>query len=297
MAIAVNRTLTKDHSQTAMAARYSVVMVRSGLICLSLVAVSAQAGPLALSQSLSLPATPVQTRRLLLVDEATKNDVPFVRLQTATYEHTEEMPQLQLGQAGVVPSAMPINLQIEPLAGHLGSTSIVDIVGQSGFTTAIANNLLGVGITEAYGFAVSDRLTVSPFAALDYNRVDSTRLINLDSPRPFTNDNADTGLTATFGVAARPHIVSSSRLAPSAFAAIVFGSDNQLVRPREASSVGARIIQSIGSNGPEVAWSEFGTGVDYRLSKVSLIRASLIQTIGRPSGDGVAAQLVWRARW
>jgi len=297
MAIMVNSALMTVTRRRATLILYRATMVRVGLLCLTFAATSVSAEPLSLSAALSLPASPAKTRQLLLTDDASKNDVPYIRLQTPTNQRIAEVPQLQLNQGVVVPSATPVNLQIEPLAGHLGGVSTLDVAGQAGFTTSIANNLLGVGITQAYGIALSDRLIVSPFAALDYNRVDSTRLINLDSPRPFTNDNADTGLTATLGIAAQPHILADSRFAPTAFAALVFGSDNHYAVPREASSVGARIIQSIGSNGPEVAWSEVGTGIDYRLSKLSFVRASIMQTVGHPNGDSIAAQLVWRARW
>ena len=296
-AIMVNSALTTVTSRTETLTRYGATMVRLGLLCLAFAATSASAEALSLAASLSLPASPAKARQLLLTDDASKNDVPYIRLQTPTNQRIAEVQQSQLNQGVIVPSSTPVTLQIDPLAGHLGGVSTMDVAGHTGFTTSIANNLLGVGITQAYGIALGDRLTVSPFAALDYNRVDSTRLINLDSPRPFTNDNADTGLTATFGIAAQPHILADSRFAPTAFAALVFGSDNHFAVPREASSVGARIIQSIGSNGPEVAWSEIGTGIDYRLSKLSFVRASIIQTFGHPNGDSIAAQLVWRARW
>lgn len=276
---------------------YRIDVVWVGFLWLVIAATSVSAEPLSLPNSLSLAGSPAKMSQLLLTDEPSQNDVPYIRLQTPTSQRIAEVPQLQLNQGVAVPSATPVNLQIEPLAGHLAGVSTLNVAGRVGFTTTIANNLLGVGITQAYGIALGDRLTVSPCVALDYNRVDSTRLINLDSPRPFTNDNADTGLTGTLGIAAQPYISADSQFAPTAFATLVFGSDNHFAVLREASSVGARIIQSIGSNGPEVAWSEFGAGIDYRLSELSLVRASIIQTVGHPNGDGVAAQLVWRARW
>jgi hypothetical protein len=295
----INTAVTNPDSSRETPLAYRRYMGKSGVLLFALLfsASSALADPLPVSLSIAPTQSPTHARQLLLIDERTKNDVPYIRLQTPINQRITEAPQAQLSQGVVVPSMMPVSLRIEPMAGHLGLVSAQDAGGRLGITTVIANNVLGVGITQAYGVALGDRITASPFVALDYNRVDSTRYINLNSPRPFTNDNADTGLTATFGIAIRPTLGSVARLAPSVFIASVIGSDNTQFVPREASSVGARIVQSIGSNGPEVMWSEVGTGIDYRLSGTSLLRAALVQTIGHPNGDGITAQVVWRARW
>jgi len=290
------RQLTQDRSSESSAQRYGLHMSRVGLVCLAFLGSAAHSQTVTLPSTAAWRITPSVPHRLNVADAGAQRESAFVVIDAPKRQEKSEAAQLHLDQGGVVPSATPVELRLEPLAGHLSFAALEDGTLPAGFSLTVNNNMLGVGLTETYRTHISDQVAVAPFAALDYNRVDSDRLLNAHSPRPFSADNADTGFTITLGVTARPLASQKARVQPMAFAAAVIGSDNvQLVR--EAGSIASQIVQSIGSSGPEVVWSEVGTGADYHVTSASFIRASVVQTIGRPTGDQLAAQLSLRAHW
>jgi hypothetical protein len=185
---------------------------------------------------------------------------------------------------------LPAELRVDPLAGHLGFAAAQSFAGRMGWGFGASNNALGVGLTETFGARMSRSTVFSAFGSFDYNRVDSDRQANAASPIPYAVDNADIGLTGTLGVALTRTLTAKSRTNISLYSSVVAGSSiNGLAK--EAATFGSRVLQSIDSGGPERIWSEVGAGGDLHISARTLLRASLVETIGHPHGDALAARV------
>ncbi len=259
-------------------------MVRSALLAALLVAAPA------FSAQVPDPVTPIARLSLLPTAPALGRVRDYApRLPLADRE-TEVVTAQDSVVALGARAFLPVALRIDALAGHLAFASAQDHRQTAGSRFDATNNVLGVGLAKSYGVAVSTKWLLTPFAAIDYNRVDSDRQLNAASPRPYSPDNADIGLTATLGATATHALGGRSRAQLLLFGALVVGAQNS-GPSKEASSFGSRIIQSLDSGGPERLWSEVGTGVDVHVSARSMLRASMIQTVGHPDGDALAARL------
>lgn len=193
----------------------------------------------------------------------------------------------------IVPNFIPVALRLEPLAGHMGFATLAEQARGRGFDLTTTNNILGVGMSATYDLRLMRHVALTPFAALNYNRVDNDHLINISSPRPFTTDNGDIGFTASTGLALRARVAAVPDLRTMIYGAMVAGSENG-GNPREAASIATRIIQSLDNAGPERVWGEFGVGSDYHFTPTSAVRAAVVRTVGHPHAEALSAQIAWR---
>ena len=189
-----------------------------------------------------------------------------------------------------LPALRPVELRIEPLSGHRGFDTMRFRRATLGWRMTTGSNALGIGMTGSYGVRIARGWRFTPFAALDYNRIDSARIVDVASPNPFVQDNADAGLTATAGATVSHRIRAWPKLRFVGFGAMVAGSD-YMPSPRDAASVAARVIQSLGSSAPDSLWYEYGAGADYTLSPAARIGAGVVGTANRTTGDTIAGKV------
>ncbi len=183
-----------------------------------------------------------------------------------------------------------VELELQALAGHRSFDTMSTGHMPLGWKLSSNGNALGVGTTGSFGVRLSATTRLTPFVALDYNRIDSARYVNVGSPRPFTGNNADTGFTGTLGAVVSHRFGAERKLRAIAFGAIVAATSSG-ARPREYGSVGARFADAIGNSDVDASWGEAGVGVNYRLTRNARLNGVLLQTINRMDGEAVAAKL------
>ena len=209
----------------------------------------------------------------VLPAERPMGDVP----QFAATEATRNAVAISL------PSMKPVLLRIQPLAGHRAFDSMRLRASILGWAVEVGNNILGVGVTGAYGVKIASNWRIAPFVSLDYNRIDSARYVDSTGPRPYVTNNADSGLNASAGALVSHRFRAVKKLRVIGYFAAIVGSD-QARTPTEAASAGARVIQSLGSSGPQSTWWEYGAGADYALSPSARIGAAVVENVDRAEG-------------
>jgi hypothetical protein len=187
----------------------------------------------------------------------------------------------------------PAFLSVTPLAGHNAFDTIQRQRTVPGWRLATTNSVLGVGLTGRFGVAISGRLTAMPFVLLDYARIDSARRVDTHSPNPYMRANANIGLIATVGAGAAWRFGPSRRFRFSGFAALVAAAGAE-GPTREAASIGARIVQSVGDTTIQPIYAEAGASVSYAPTPLSRVSAGIVQTVNRQSGDQLAFRIAMR---
>jgi Autotransporter beta-domain len=191
------------------------------------------------------------------------------------------------------PRLNPLTLQVHPLAGHRSFDAITtqDVTPYQLAITA-SNTVLGVGLSAAYAVPVSwgklaKGWTASPFVSVDYNRVDSARHVNTNSPKPFTNDNADTGLTGAAGATISYSLGSHARLRIDGFGAAIASTQGE-ASERDLSSASAQLESALHAHGFESVWIEYGARAHYRLNRQLNLEAAVVRTSGPVNGSATA---------
>lgn len=189
-----------------------------------------------------------------------------------------------------VPRGTPVELSLLALAGHRSFDTIQRRRSTLGWSVTNTGNDLGVGMTGTYGIRLAKAWRMTPFVSLDYNRIDTARYIDANSPHPFTSDNGDTGMTGTIGAALSHRFGAEKKFRALAFGSMVAASSTG-APPREFGSVGARLVNALGNSAVKAVWEETGFGLDYLLTPRARLNGAVVQTIDRLDGDTVAAKL------
>jgi hypothetical protein len=191
------------------------------------------------------------------------------------------------------PRLSPLLLQVHPLASHR-SFDAMTTQDATPYQLAItaSNTALGVGLSAAYAVPmrwgrVGKGWTASPFISMDYNRVDSARLVNANSPKPFTNDNADTGLTGAAGATISYSLGSHARLRIDGFGAAIASTQGE-ASERDLSSASAQLESALHAHGIESVWIEYGARAHYRLNRQLNLEAAVVRTSGPVNGSATA---------
>ena len=243
----------------------------------------------------------------LLIDPIYKtaalHPLPGLELRSDDAEFAITEPRFELPQAdrpanaptiatrdAMLVALRPVELRIQALAGHRSFDTMRLRRAKLGWQMSTGSNALGIGMTGSYGIRIARGWRFTPFAALDYNRVDSARIVDANSPNPFVQDNADTGLTASAGATMSHRFRALPKLRIIGFGAVIAGADDTIA-PRDSASVASRVLQSLGSSGPDAIWYEVGGGADYTLSPTMRVGAGVVGTMNRASGEAIAGKV------
>jgi Autotransporter beta-domain len=191
----------------------------------------------------------------------------------------------------VVATGLPmvrVDLELQALAGHRSFDTMTTRRGTLGLAVVHHGNALGIGTTGTYGIRLARAWRFTPFVSVDYNRIDSARFVDANSPRPFMRNNADTGFTGSAGATLSHRFGAERRFRAIAFGAMIAATDAP--RPREFGSIGARVINALRNSSIEAIREEVGLGLDYRLTPRASLSGAFVQTIDRTDGDATAAK-------
>jgi Autotransporter beta-domain len=197
----------------------------------------------------------------------------------------------------VVATGLPmarVDLDLQALAGHRSFDTMTTRQATLGLDVVHRGNALGIGTTGTYGIRLARAWRFTPFVSLDYNRIDSARYVDTNSPRPFMRDNADTGFTGSAGATLSHRFGAERRFRAVAFGAVIAATEADTPRPREFGSIGARVVNALKNSSIEAIREEVGLGLDYRLNPRASLSGAFVQTIDRNDGDAIAAKLSFR---
>lgn len=195
---------------------------------------------------------------------------------------------------------MPPPLQIEALAGHNAFDTQRRQRATAGLRVMTTNSVLGVGTTMSYGMPLTRGLIATPFVSLDYLRVDSARIANLNSPYAYVPDNANIGLAVTAGASLAWRFGPSRRFKLTGYGAMVAasGRDDQLDRPlRDFASVSARIVNALGDTHLMAPYADVGASLSYAVVPRVRFSGAVVQTLGHDRGDQLGVRLAMRMRY
>lgn len=166
-----------------------------------------------------------------------------------------------------------------------------------------SGSLFAIGAGISYDIALNDQLFLSPFAGVDYNKIDFalalfgvggrpvssqrqssdgvTGSVGLNLSHLFANDGGSIGLSAALSTASNIAAVGQ----------IGFGSSAQGGRP------GANTPRFAGNPDQSGTWGELGASLSFNASKAVAIDLSLIQTVSFPFGDTTAGIVGLRFRF
>ena len=166
-------------------------------------------------------------------------------------------------------------------------------LGGQAITVDRSGSLFAVGGSASYDIALTDRLFLSPFVGVDYNKIDfAVALFNAGQPVGSQRQSSD-GVTGSAGVnlshlfaneagsiSLSGAISTASNIA--AVGQIGFGGGVQTGGPR------ANLPRFADTPAQSGTWGEVGASLSLNASKAVAIDFSVIQTISFPFGDTTA---------
>lgn len=198
----------------------------------------------------------------------------LARLDRPSNDPADDSAAQSLLETG--PRFLPREFQIEALAGHrsFATQNSRDRIGNR-LTVNVSNTILGVGTTMSYDAPLGETWFVSPFASIDYHRIDTTRSINTHSPIPYARNNGDTGLTGSAGATLSHTLDAGGRWRIDGYGAVEAAS--AVEHRDDDASVATRVVKALNTSGIESVAIEYGIGTTYQLSERLRVDSGIVR--------------------
>jgi len=171
-----------------------------------------------------------------------------------------------------------------------GAEAFRRITGQ---TINIASNgkTSAVGASLTYDAPIGQHGFFSPFAALDYSRVDTARAINAPLRGLITQKEKQDGITFTLGSTAQLLFGADDAHSIGLYGAFVTSS-NATAYNRGTSPVAAsRLLGALDVPGAKDSWGEYGATASFRIAKPLRLDLSVIRTAGFSSAESTSGSV------
>ena len=172
------------------------------------------------------------------------------------------------------------------------SVSVQRPGGTQRLTVNTSGDLFAIGASLAFDIAAGERWWVTPFAALDYSKIDTARVVLGPGGGTLIVDESDEdGVTGSGGVTVQRQFGDEARHSVGLYGAFVTTSNtSSLVRTsRSGDTTGAtRILDGVGSGD---TWVEFGLVGGFALSGSVNLDYSVIRSAGLRPSETTAASL------
>lgn len=163
----------------------------------------------------------------------------------------------------------------------------------NGQTINIASNgkTSAIGASLTYDLPLGSRGFFSPFAALDYSRVDTARAITVPVRGLITQKEKQDGVTFTLGSTAQVMFGANSAHSIGAYGAFV-SSSNATAYSRGTSPVAAaRLLGALDVPGSKDSWAEYGVTASFRIAKPLRLDLSLVRTAGFANAESTSGSV------
>ncbi len=153
---------------------------------------------------------------------------------------------------------------------RLGRTITIDSDGKS----------FAVGGSLTYDLAVADDILVSPFVAVDYDRIDIARAVLLGNGNLQSVKSKEDGVTGTAGLTLQKMFGAEAQHAFGLTAAFVATSNSSAARSGSASNLLSRVVGTQNQPGQSDEWAEVGANASLALGKDWRLIFSATRTLG-----------------
>jgi hypothetical protein len=153
---------------------------------------------------------------------------------------------------------------------RLGRRIVIDSDGKS----------FAAGTTLTWDLAVSDDMFVSPFAAVDYDRIDIGRAILLPNGDLQSVKSQEEGVTGTFGIGAQKMFGADAQHNFGVSAALVATSNSSAARSGSGSTLASRVVAGRNQPGKSDEWAEIGATVSVALAPKWRLNFAATRTLG-----------------
>ncbi len=212
------------------------------------------------------------------------------------------------GDAGSVSDALAAKTTQVTLGGGTSfgalSIDVYAVAGQRSFDVASfrrrngnlvtldsSGSVYGGGGTLTYDVPIGEDWFASPFVAVDYNRVDTARVINPLSSTPIVREDRQTGVTGSGGVSAGYLYGSGKGHSIGAYAAFVTTSNAAAINRVSGAALGSRFLSQLSGTGGSDSWFEYGAQAGFALGGGVYIDASAVRTAGLDTGESTSGTL------
>jgi hypothetical protein len=161
-----------------------------------------------------------------------------------------------------------------------------------------SGSLFAIGGGISYDIAISDQLFLSPFAGVDYNKIDFALALFSAAGRPVSSQRQSSdGVTGSAG-ANLTHLFANDGGSIGVSAAISTASNIAAVGQIGNASRSGAVTPRFADNPNQAGtWGELGASVSFNASKAVAIDLSVLQTVSFPFGDTTAGIVGVRFRF
>ena len=209
-------------------------------------------------------------------------------------------------------NAVPVNSETVSISGgrSFGDLSVDGYVslGQRSFDTEILERLgrrvtinsdgssFGIGGGMSYDAVLGESVIVSPFLAVDYDRIDVGRAVTLPGGDITTVKSREDGVTGSAGVALQKLFGPDAQHSFGVNAAFVATSNSSATRSGTGSGTISRIVAARNVPGQSDEWAEVGASASFALSQDIRLNLNASRTLGfaGPEATSLIAGLSFR---
>ncbi len=216
--------------------------------------------------------------------------------------------RIEGGDFGGLTGALPAKTTQFTLAGGMSfdalSIDVYALAGSRSFdaesfrarngimlTLDTSGNVYGAGATVTYDVPVGTSWFLSPFASIDYNRIDTARVIDPPGLPPIVREQREDGVTGVGGATLSRMFGPESVSSVGGYAAFVTTSNTAAVNRAGSASTGSQLLSVFDAAGGNDSWFEYGATASFALSKRMRLDASVVRTAGLTADESTSGTL------
>lgn len=182
-----------------------------------------------------------------------------------------------------------VSIDVYALAGNR-SFDLASFSRRNGnlVTLNSSGSVYGGGATLTYDAPIGEHWFAAPFVSIDYNRVDTARIINPTSMTPIVRQDQQSGVTGSGGVSAGYLYGPAKGNSIGGYAAFVNTSNAAAVNRINGLALGSRFLSQLSDTSNSDSWFEYGAQAGFALSSNVHIDASVVRTAGLNSGESTS---------
>lgn len=163
----------------------------------------------------------------------------------------------------------------EPVAG-----------GRASFNSNGSSFALGGALT--YDTALSVHLILSPYVAVDFDKVDIGRIVNLPNGAVHAMKSSESGVTGSAGIILQKFFGPDGAHSVGFHTAFVATSNNSAARADSGGKVFHRIISARNGPGQAEEWAEFGASASFAIADKWRFHVNASRTFGLAGPDATS---------
>lgn len=152
-------------------------------------------------------------------------------------------------------------------------------------------NIAAIGASLTYDIPLGNHGFFSPFAALDYSRVDTARAIALPVRGLVTQKEKQEGITFTLGGTAQFLFGAGDANSIGAYGGFVTSSNTTAYNRGTSPVAAARLLGTLDVPGSKDSWAEYGATASLKIAKPLRLDLSVIRTAGFLNAESTSGSI------